>query len=1382
MNKFSMTRLGLFIVIFSGVFVMGFSQTNSMGKVNIASPNAASLGKYGDIPISYHTGVPNISIPLYTIKSSSLQMPVSLSYHASGLKVEEQDSWVGAGWTLNAGGAITRTVKGKPDEKQTNSLSQTYGYFSDYGLGSIYPQDGTQLSEGTFDSEPDLFFFNFNGYSGKFYFNDDRTPMLVPEQDIKIEYSYTSGLWNGSPGPWVGFGRCIESFIITIPDGTKYYFGMNNATSPYCDPIEVSSTFTSQGGTSFSQVISSWYLNKIVSADGNSTINLSYQRDKYAFYTFGNSPIFSAGSLSNKYELTKNLLAGVRLSTIAGANERIDFTPGAARQDVSSWNVPVLDESITDNPNTTSPVLGDLKIYDISGNCFKKYNFYYNYFIDSTTTIHPNFLSTKTDMKRLRLDSLKEQACDGAIILPPYKFDYFTEKVNRKLSFSRDHWGYNNGASTNTQLYPLLKMSNSVINSIVGSDIANRSSKWPEMRAGALNKITYPTGGNTAFDFEPNTFTVNTPTGTADSLVGGLRIKTISNYIPESNQTVNKNYSYTSSTTGKSSGVLFGRPVYIQVFRNEMMKKTNFLGNPNSNGCWTYNDAAVVTQRQYVYSDNPIRPMESTQGYHIGYGEVKVSETGNGYNIYRYNVTPLYPNQINRDGVATTSIINPCTCSLDTLPNYPPAPLPTNFYRGELNYEANFSESGTLLRDKQYGISFEENLITTPGRTTFTFSAGGINSFTLETFYELKTAHKIMSNILETVYPSVGAPLTKTTQISYASKYHHQPTSIISIDSKGKNNEEKIKYAFDYRVPNFENISDCFTGAASFIDYMNSVFFAGNYQTIFNSCSSGYTSGPCFDNTMIKFDTTIWNARKRYVDCRKLNFTNITPPSIFQVNHDTAKARANSDLKPILWMQDIYMNSPIENSKWKDGKLLSASYVKYNNLRNDAVGVYPIKTYQIDLVASSSNFSEATVGSDNISIVKDSRYRDAAVFDFDRGNLISVINRDSIRSSYEWKYNEKLPVVKIVNAANQYKEAVLPGAVTTTRSFQLGSSSTSGNLNTTFYHTQTGDITISIPSGLPSGAKVTCYFSLSGPATINGSLCAAGYGAASCNGTPNSITYSNMVPGLYTFSPAVSTSFPSYTFNYSISWLYQGLVLSSGGLKEFYYESFEENSSATVGFSHSGNRYWPTSTGVGFTKPNARNYTVQWWNYAGGKWNFNQQDYTNGMTVTGPVDDIRVFPTDAQISTYAYNPLIGMTSQTDPNGKTTYYDYDKLGRLKNIRDNNRNITKNFFYNYGLAPKSLPALISFSANNTAAVQFDVQLTSKTSGQVFTYVANAATNTTLGSVPPDIYDVYISRKSGTVSYLYGLCTFSASGANTTFYNVQVAAGSCSSISIN
>ena len=165
---------------------------NAMGTVSIASPTAASLGKYGDIPVSYHTGIPNIDIPFYTVKAGPLSLPISLSYHASGLKVMEPASWVGAGWSLNAGGVITRTVVGQPDERGTNvGASEIYGHFSDRGFSNyVYittgstQEDWLGFAAGRKDGQPDLFFFNFGGYTGKFYFRDDRTPIpQVPQQD-----------------------------------------------------------------------------------------------------------------------------------------------------------------------------------------------------------------------------------------------------------------------------------------------------------------------------------------------------------------------------------------------------------------------------------------------------------------------------------------------------------------------------------------------------------------------------------------------------------------------------------------------------------------------------------------------------------------------------------------------------------------------------------------------------------------------------------------------------------------------------------------------------------------------------------------------------------------------------------------------------------------------------------------------------------------------------------------------------------------------------------------------------------------------------------------------------------------------------------------------
>lgn len=81
-----------------------FSVKGQVKEPGWPTPNAASLGKYGDIPVSHHTGVTNISIPIYTIQEGDINLPISLDYHSSGIKVDEVASWIGLGWSLNVGG------------------------------------------------------------------------------------------------------------------------------------------------------------------------------------------------------------------------------------------------------------------------------------------------------------------------------------------------------------------------------------------------------------------------------------------------------------------------------------------------------------------------------------------------------------------------------------------------------------------------------------------------------------------------------------------------------------------------------------------------------------------------------------------------------------------------------------------------------------------------------------------------------------------------------------------------------------------------------------------------------------------------------------------------------------------------------------------------------------------------------------------------------------------------------------------------------------------------------------------------------------------------------------------------------------------------------
>ena len=122
------------IAIISCIFKMQAQEPPK--PVTIVSPNVASLGVIKDIPVSMYTGAPQISIPLYKIKSNGIEIPITLNYNASGVQPDQHPGWVGTNWSLSAGGVISRRVKGLPDETNhagTNSEGQ-YSFIPKFGV------------------------------------------------------------------------------------------------------------------------------------------------------------------------------------------------------------------------------------------------------------------------------------------------------------------------------------------------------------------------------------------------------------------------------------------------------------------------------------------------------------------------------------------------------------------------------------------------------------------------------------------------------------------------------------------------------------------------------------------------------------------------------------------------------------------------------------------------------------------------------------------------------------------------------------------------------------------------------------------------------------------------------------------------------------------------------------------------------------------------------------------------------------------------------------------------------------------------------------------------------------------------------------------------
>lgn len=95
------------------------------------APNVSGLLQYVDCPVSYYTGTPEISIPLYEIDMQDVKIPITLNYHASGIRVSQEATWVGLGWSLECGGVVSRTVRCSDDfheylDSYENGIEQGY--------------------------------------------------------------------------------------------------------------------------------------------------------------------------------------------------------------------------------------------------------------------------------------------------------------------------------------------------------------------------------------------------------------------------------------------------------------------------------------------------------------------------------------------------------------------------------------------------------------------------------------------------------------------------------------------------------------------------------------------------------------------------------------------------------------------------------------------------------------------------------------------------------------------------------------------------------------------------------------------------------------------------------------------------------------------------------------------------------------------------------------------------------------------------------------------------------------------------------------------------------------------------------------------------------
>jgi YD repeat-containing protein len=164
--------------------------------------------------------------------------------------------------------------------------------------------------------------------------------------------------------------------------------------------------------------------------------------------------------------------------------------------------------------------------------------------------------------------------------------------------------------------------------------------------------------------------------------------------------------------------------------------------------------------------------------------------------------------------------------------------------------------------------------------------------------------------------------------------------------------------------------------------------------------------------------------------------------------------------------------------------------------------------------------------------------------------------------------------------------------------------------------------------------------------------------------------------------------FPTaYLYGYNNNLLIAKVV--NAQQEEVMFEDFEQSTAANAivaGAAHSGTHYYLGDYIPNFVVPDGRAYVISFWYHSSGNtWKYKEQPYVRFQTIlpTGAnaVDDILIYPADAQATTYSYNTLAGVTSITDSRGNAVSYEYDDLQRLVNIKDQDGNIKTHYCYNY-----------------------------------------------------------------------------------------------------
>ena len=762
-----------------------FSQVQFYSDETVLTPQTWSFMKYGDTPVNMYTGTISTSIPVYTYHDNDFDLPISLTYASDGYRANTQTGIVGQGWFLNAGASITREIRNMPDESRNNSFSiNGYYYYhknvtvdknlSPYQRGKqfralgkssidepfVYLADPSKDVSSKYETEPDIFYFNFMGHKGKFQFDINRNIQVYgvengSKADFKIEcFNFDS------PGK--------GHFIITTNDGYKYVFGGDGTFYDREWSSEASSV---------TNTVVAWQLTKIIAPNGRK-ITFQYRNGDWSIRGYVQS-----WRPSTRYQ--------------GAFNSALGNTDHSTALHITNTYPTYLEKIIIDNGCRIS-FNYTAKEAETYGASFRSRGLLPALLKLSSIVVTP--FTASAGQERTRCDLSYEYAMGNKVMFlkkadlgknGTYEMDYYglsSCTFPPHAIYGMDHWGYFNGKllANSSSFIPLTENETDLKETIIDK---GRNPDEKSSMLGMLTYIKYPTGGHTKYEYEGHRyskkysdihsfieFSLPNPIGVKGELAGGVRINRITDY-SEGKECMQREFLY-ENPDSTSSGTLLSMPRYRFVFQAAIF---NMIDN---------------RENRYVYR-GIVQSLaaKSLDGTHIGYSRVVEKRKDVGDIEYKYtdyesyfdeNDPSLSPLTFNSNQYIQGAMI--ISNNAWTLRNLLSEPLSHASSRGQL-LSVKKRNTGWPVQTEEYIYSSQLPWSLTPGISNIK-SAGDV-------YYEMKTNTEDSPLVYKKTTKMYGKKTPQVVEETYTYNVSAKPIKIAKTVNNGVVLSERRQYIED---------------------------------------------------------------------------------------------------------------------------------------------------------------------------------------------------------------------------------------------------------------------------------------------------------------------------------------------------------------------------------------------------------------------------------------------------------------------------------------------------------------------------------------------------------------------------------------------------------